>query len=179
MAVPHMRTERWGKMLLAAALAGWLCAVLLCNGLSYRNIVNYEVLYHGAADSWSRAISRGRAGRIGLLALRLLELAVVFGVTRSRVRRAGSLFLGAAAGFSGGMFCCLMVWSRGAAGGLLFLAAGFPQDLAYLPCLFLLLISGISERTVQKDRLFCVILFLTAAGIWMELYVSPLILKLF
>lgn len=174
-----MRTERWIRMLMAAVLAGWLGAVLLCNGLFYRNIVNYEVLYRGTAESWAQAAVRGRAGRICLLAVRLLETAAVFGMTRSRFRRAGSLLLGAAAGFSGGVFCCLMVWSRGAIGGLLFLAAGFPQDLAYLPCLFLLLISGISERPVQKDRLFCVILFLTAAGIWLELYINPLILKLF
>ena len=65
------------------------------------------------------------------------------------------------------------------AGGFLFLAAGFPQDLAYLPCLFLLLVSGRSDRTMQKDRFFCIILFLLAGGIWMELYVSPLIVKLF
>lgn len=50
------------------------------------------------------------------------------------------------------------------AGGFLFLAAGFPQDLAYLPCLFLLLVSGRSDRTVQKDRFFCIILFFAGGG---------------
>ncbi len=174
-----MRTERWEKILAVAILAGWLGAVLLCNGLFYRSIVNYEVLYQGTADAWARAAARGRAGRISLLAVRLLEAAAVFGITRSHFRRVGSLLLGAAAGFSGGMFCSLMVWSRGAVGGILFLAAGFPQDLAYLACCFLLLVSGISDRPVQKDRLFCVVLLLIAAGIWLELYISPLILKLF
>lgn len=174
-----MRLERSITVLAAAVLAGWLLAVLLCNGLFYRNIVNYEILYHGMAECWAEEAARNRAGRIHLLAVRVFQVAAVACITRSRLRRAGSLFLGTAIGFCGGVFLSLLVWSRGLAGGLLFLAAGFPQDLAYLPCLFLLLISGRSDRTVQKDRLFCIILFLLAGGIWLELYVSPLIVKLF
>ncbi len=174
-----MRLERSVSVLAAAVLAGWLFAVLLCNGLFYRDIVNYEVLYQGVADCWAKVPGRSRAGRISLLLVRVLQVATVYGVTHCRIRRAGSLFLGTAIGFCGGVFFSLLVWSRGMAGGFLFLAAGFPQDLAYLPCLFLLLVSGRSDRTVQKDRFFCIILFLLAGGIWMELYVSPLIVKLF
>lgn len=174
-----MRLERSVSVLAAAVLAGWLMAVLLCNALFYRNIVNYEVLYQGVADSWAKASERSRTDRISLLAVRVLQAAFVYGITRCRLRRAGSLFLGIAAGFGGGVLLSLLVWSRGMAGGFLFLAAGFPQDLAYLPCLFLLLVSGRSDRTVQKDRFFCIILFLLAGGIWLELYASPLIVKLF
>ena len=164
-----MRLERSITVLAAAVLAGWLLAVLLCNGLFYRNIVNYEILYHGMAECWAQAAVRSRTGKICLLAVRVLQVAAVACITCSRLRRTGSLFLGTA----------ILVWSCGMAGGFLFLAAGFPQDLAYLPCLFLLLVSGRSDRTVQKDRFFCIILFLLAGGIWMELYVSPLIVKLF
>ena len=39
-----MRLERSITVLAAAVLAGWLLAVLLCNGLFYRNIVNYEIM---------------------------------------------------------------------------------------------------------------------------------------
>ena len=174
-----MRLERSVSVLAAAVLAGWLFAVLLCNGLFYRDIVNYEVLYQGVADCWAKVSERSRAGRISLLLVRVLQAAALYGVTRCRIRRAGSLFLGTAVGFCGGVLLSLLVWSRGVSGGLLFLASGFPQDLAYLPCLFLLLIRGRSERSVQKERLFCITIFLLAAGIWMELYISPLILKLF
>ena len=174
-----MRLERSITVLAAAVLAGWLLAVLLCNGLFYRNIVNYEILYHGMADCWAQAAVRSRTGKICLLAVRVLQVAAVACITCSRLRRTGSLFLGTAIGFCGGVFFSLLVWSCGMAGGFLFLAAGFPQNLAYLPCLFLLLVSGRSDRTVQKDRFFCIILFLLAGGIWMELYVSPLIVKLF
>lgn len=174
-----MRLERSVTVLAAAVLAGWLMAVLLCNGLFYRDIVNYEVLYQGVADCWTKASERSRTGRISLLAVRVLQAAAVYGITRCRLRRAGSMFLGIAAGFCGGVFLSLLVWSRGVSGGLVFLASGFPQDLAYLPCLFMLLIRGRLERPVQKERLFCITIFLLAAGIWMELYISPLILKLF
>lgn len=174
-----MRLERSITVLAAAVLAGWLLAVLLCNGLFYRDIVNYEVLYQGMAGCWAKSSERGRTGQISLLALRVLQAAAVYGIMRCRIRRAGSLFLGIAAGFCGGVLLSLLVWSRGVSGGLLFLACGFPQDLAYLPCLFLLLIRGRSDRPVQKEHLFCITVFLLAAGIWMELYISPLILKLF
>lgn len=174
-----MRLERSVTVLAAAVLVGWLLAVLLCNGLFYRNIVNYEVLYQGMADCWAKVSERSRTGRISLLLVRGLQAAAVYGMTRCRLRRQGSLFLGAVIGFCGGLFLSLLVWSRGVSGGLLFLASGFPQDLAYLPGLFLLLIRGMSERPVQKERLFCITVFFLAAGIWMELYISPLILKLF
>lgn len=141
-----MRLERSITALAAAVLAGWLLAVLLCNGLFYRNIVNYEILYHGMAECWAQAAVRSRTRKICLLAVRVLQVAAVACITCSRLRRTGSLFLGTAIGFCGGVFFSLLVWSRGMAGGFLFLAAGFPQDLAYLPCLFLLLVSG-QDRT--------------------------------
>ena len=141
-----MRLERSITVLAAAVLAGWLLAVLLCNGLFYRNIVNYEILYHGMAECWAQAAVRSRTGKICLLAVRVLQVAAVACITCSRLRRTGSLFLGTAIGFCGGVFFSLLVWSCGMAGGFLFLAAGFPQDLAYLPCLFLLLVSGRSDR---------------------------------
>lgn len=179
MVVPCMRTERRIIILMAAIMAGWLCAVLMCNGLFYKNIVNYEVLYQGVAECWERSAERGRMARISLLVFRILEMSVIFVLTVSRFRRAASLFLGSAAGFSGGIFFSLLIWSCGVSGGLVFLAAGFPQNLAYLPCMFLLWMNGISDRMLQKDRLLCLILFLTAIGIWLELMISPLILKLF
>lgn len=128
-----MRLERSITVLAAAVLAGWLLAVLLCNGLFYRNIVNYEILYHGMAECWAQAAVRSRTGKICLLAVRVLQVAAVACITCSRLRRTGSLFLGTAIGFCGGVFFSLLVWSCGMAGGFLFLAAGFPQDLAYLP----------------------------------------------
>ncbi len=51
-----MRLERSITVLAAAVLAGWLLAVLLCNGLFYRDIVNYEVLYQGMAGCWAKVI---------------------------------------------------------------------------------------------------------------------------
>ena len=174
-----MRMERSLSVLAAAVLGGWLIAVLLCNALFYRNIVNYEVLYQGIAGCWSKGSELDRTRRLWLLAVRILQAAVVYVMMRSRLRRSASLFLGLAAGVCGGMLLSLLVWSRGVSGGFLFLASGFPQDLAYLPSFFLLLICGRSDRPVQKERLFCITIILLAAGIWMELYVSPLILKLF
>lgn len=159
-----MRLERSITVLAAAVLAGWLLAVLLCNGLFYRNIVNYEILYHGMAECWAQAAVRSRTGKICLLAVRVLQVAAVACITCSRLRRTGSLFLGTAIGFCGGVFFSLLVWSRGMAGGFLFLAAGFPQNLAYLPCLFLLLVSGRSDRTVQKDRFFASFCFCWRGG---------------
>mgnify|MGYP000559735503 CR=1 FL=1 len=47
-----MRMERSLSVLAAAVLGGWLIAVLLCNALFYRNIVNYdqEDLASGSSD---------------------------------------------------------------------------------------------------------------------------------
>ncbi|HBM46689.1 MULTISPECIES: hypothetical protein [unclassified Clostridium] len=177
MVVLLMRTDRFIITLAAAVFAGWLFAVLLCNGVFYKDIVNYEVLYGEMADYWSRVSLRGRADRVFLLVARFLEMAAVFAVTRCRFRKTGSLLLGILTGFYIGSNLSLFVWGRGIMGGVLFLVAGFPQDLAYLSCLFLLLFAGGSERPVQKDRLICITLFLLAAGIWLELYVNPLLLK--
>ena len=94
-----MRLERSITVLAAAVLAGWLLAVLLCNGLFYRNIVNYEILYHGMAECWAQAAVRSRTGKICLLAVRVLQVAAVACITCSRLRRTGSLFLGTAIGF--------------------------------------------------------------------------------
>ena len=58
-----MRLERSITVLAAAVLAGWLLAVLLCNGLFYRDIVNYEVLYQGMAGCWAKSSERGRTGQ--------------------------------------------------------------------------------------------------------------------
>lgn len=91
-----MRLERSITVLAAAVLAGWLLAVLLCNGLFYRNIVNYEILYHGMAECWAQAAVRSRTGKICLLAVRVLQVAAVACITCSRLRRTGSLFLGTA-----------------------------------------------------------------------------------
>ena len=161
-----MRLERSITVLAAAVLAGWLLAVLLCNGLFYRNIVNYEILYHGMAECWAQAAVRSRTGKICLLAvpgsaggssgLHYLQQASTDWKSVS-----GNCHLA----FAVEWFFSLLVWSCGMAGGFLFLAAGFPQDLAYLPCLFLLLVSGRSDRTVQKDlAFFASILFLLAGG---------------
>ena len=108
-----MRLERSITVLAAAVLAGWLLAVLLCNGLFYRNIVNYEILYHGMAECWAQAAVRSRTGKICLLAVRVLQVAAVACITCSRLRRTGSLFLGTAIGFCGGVFFSLLVWSCG------------------------------------------------------------------
>ena len=174
-----MRTDRAVMTLAIAALGGWLVSVMFCNWLFYNNIVNYEVLYRGVADSWSRALSRGRSGKISLLLIRILQVGVAAGITRSRFRRAGSLILGAGCGFGSGLFLTLLVWSLGLPGGAVFLGAGFPQALAYLPCIFVLLIGGYSGQPVQKDRLISVTVGLLAAGIWLELYANPFFLKLF
>lgn len=72
-----MRLERSITALAAAVLAGWLLAVLLCNGLFYRNIVNYEILYHGMAECWAQAAVRSRTRKICLLAVRVLQVAAV------------------------------------------------------------------------------------------------------
>ena len=104
-----MRLERSITALAAAVLAGWLLAVLLCNGLFYRNIVNYEILYHGMAECWAQAAVRSRTRKICLLAVRVLQVAAVACITCSRLRRTGSLFLGTAIGFCGGVFFSLLV----------------------------------------------------------------------
>ena len=96
-----MRLERSITALAAAVLAGWLLAVLLCNGVFYRNIVNYEILYHGMAECWAQAAVRSRTRKICLLAVRVLQVAAVACITCSRLRRTGSLFLGTAIGFGG------------------------------------------------------------------------------
>ena len=114
-----MRLERSITAVAAAVLAGWLLAVVLCNGLFYRNIVNYEILYHGMAECWAQADVRSRTRKICLLAVRVLQVAAVACITCSRLRRTGSLFLGTAIGFCGGVFFSLLVWSRGMAGGFL------------------------------------------------------------
>lgn len=93
-----MRMERSLSVLAAAVLGGWLIAVLLCNVLFYRNIVNYEVLYQGIAGCWSKGSELDRTRRIWLLAVRILQAAVVYVMMRSRLRRSASLFLGLAAG---------------------------------------------------------------------------------
>ena len=107
-----MRMERSLSVLAAAVLGGWLIAVLLCNALFYRNIVNYEVLYQGIAGCWSKGSELDRTRRIWLLAVRILQAAVVYVMMRSRLRRSASLFLGLAAGVCGGMLLSLLVWSR-------------------------------------------------------------------
>ena len=129
-----MRLERSITVLAAAVLAGWLLAVLLCNGLFYRNIVNYEILYHGMAECWAQAVVRSRTGKICLLAVRVLQVAAVACITCSRLRRTGSLFLGTAIGFCGGVFFSLLVWPRH--GRRLFVSGGrFPSGsgLSALP----------------------------------------------
>ena len=90
MVVLLMRTDRFIITLAAAVFAGWLFAVLLCNGVFYKDIVNYEVLYGEMADYWSRVSLRGRADRVFLLVARFLEMAAVFAVTRCRFRKTGS-----------------------------------------------------------------------------------------
>lgn len=82
-----MRMERSLSVLAAAVLGGWLIAVLLCNALFYRNIVNYEVLYQGIAGCWSKGSELDRTRRIWLLAVRILQAAVVYVMMRSRLRR--------------------------------------------------------------------------------------------
>ncbi len=172
-----MRLERSITVLAAAVLAGWLLAVLLCNGLFYRNIVNYEILYHGMAECWAQAAVRSRTGKICLLAVRVLQVAAVACITCSRLRRTGSLFLGTAIGFCGGVFFSLLVWSCGMAGGFCFWR---PVSLRiWLICLACSCFWSVEDRTGLCRRTgFCIILF-CCRGIWMELYVSPLSVKLF
>ena len=172
-----MRTDSSGRMFAAAVFFGWLFAVLSCNGFFYKNIINYEILYRGITDYWRHASMRNRTDRIVLLLLRFLEMTAVFAVTRCRHRKAGSLLLAALFSFAGGMNFVIFIWSCGLAGGILFLVSGFPQNLAYLVCLFFLLFSGWSDRPVKKDRLISMTVFLLAVGIWMELYVNPLLVK--
>ena len=174
-----MRLDRSVFALAAAGCFGWLSAVLLCNWLFYAGIINYGILYEGTVRYWAEMSERGKWDRIRLLAVRMAEMGAVFTVTRFRFRRAGSLFAGVAAGFAGGSFFTLLVWSRGVSGAFVFLASGFPQNLAYLPCLFLLLIAGVSERSAKKERLITITSVLLAAGIWLELCLNSLIVKLF
>ena len=108
-----MRLERSITVLAAAVLAGWLLAVLLCNGLFYRNIVNYEILYHGMAECWAQAAVRSRTRKICLLAVRVLQVAAVACITCSRLRRTGSLFWELPLDFA--VECFSVFWSGAAA----------------------------------------------------------------
>lgn len=174
-----MRTDRFWTALAAAALVGWIVSVLLCNWTFYTGIVNYEVLYQRVAACWDRALLLEKWERLRILAVRLLEMAGVAAVSRCRVRKAGSFLILFLVGFCGGMSLSLLVWSRGILGALLFLGAGFPQDLCYLLCIVLLLSKGCTRSMPSKERFFCATVFLLAAGILLELYVNPLLVRLF
>lgn len=174
-----MRTDRFWTALAAAALVGWIISVLLCNWTFYTGIVNYEVLYRNVAACWDRALLLGTWDRLRILAIRLLEMAGVAAVARCQFRKAGSFLVLFFIGFGGGMFLSLLVWSRGIVGVLLFLGAGFPQNLCYLLCIILLLSKGCTRSMPSKERFFCVTVFLFASGILLELYVNPLLVRLF
>lgn len=156
--------ERSLSVLVAAVLGGWLIAVLLCNALFYRNVVNYEVLYREwrllGEGIWAGPYQEDLAsGSSGCRQQSSMSRAA------SEIQNwpATPDLLGFECSWSAGM-------EPGVSGGFLFLASGFPQDLAYLPSFFLLLICGRSDRPVQKrTSYFNITIILLAAGIWMEL----------
>lgn len=160
-------------------ILGWLTAAVLANRLFASGIVSYEVLYDSLRQGWSLAAERGFAVVLRVLVLRVLGFLAILWMLNSRGRQAGIRFLLFVFGLSAGLSLVLMTWCRGMLGLVLFLMAGFPQELFYLSALGILFYRYAFVRETMKIRFWGTVVLLFLLGILCEIWINPMITKYF
>lgn len=115
-----------------------------------------------------------------LLRLRLIPLAVLAALSFTRVRKLSVILFLVWTGISGGILISSAAADQGIQGCLLCVTALFPQFLFYIPAFIVLLWYSYSLPQIHWNRQKTIfIALMMSLGIITELYVNPVLVKLF
>lgn len=174
----------------------------ICGGVVLANLINSEWL-SGTEFLEESALFQARYAAIDNLSLFLCLLGQRLGAAVLLILLS-TTFLGLAAvwfyalryGFSLGILIAALFAEQGIKGLLLLLAGLFPQILLYVPAWVLLLalaertcrrlyymngnegLSGLKRMGIHLSAQTGLLLFVLAAGCWLEAYVNPVLLRL-
>lgn len=157
---------------------GIVLSTAAANKIFAARLADYQLLYKNLCRGWERLASGETPAVIKTVGARLLQSAGIAAVCRreGHLRDAGIPGVLLFAGITFGYLLVLFTWCRGIFGILLFLAAGFPHMLCYGAAWGILILRGLSGYEIRRFRFWGAVGGLTAAGIFLEIYVHPVVL---
>lgn len=157
---------------------GIILATAAANKIFSAQLADYRQLYKNLCRGWERLAAGDVFSIVRTVVVRLLQSAGIAAVCRKQgwVREIGIPGVLLFAGMAFGYLLVLLTWCRGIYGILLFLAAGFPHMPVYGAAWGILILRGLSGYEVRRLRFWGAVGGLTAAGIFLEIYVRPVVL---
>lgn len=157
---------------------GIVLATAAFNKIFAAGLADYQKLYGNLCRGWERLSQGDVFAIVRTIGVRLLQSAGIGAVCRrqGRLRDIGIPGVLLFAGISVGYLLVLLTWCRGIYGIWLFLAAGFPHMLCYGAAWGLLILRGLSGWEIRRFRFWGAVGVLAAAGIFLEIYVHPVVL---
>lgn len=157
---------------------GIVLATAAANKIFAARLADYQLLYQELCRGWESLADGNRLSIAKTILVRLLQSAVITAVCRKtgRLRNIGTPAVLLFAGLACGYLLVLLTWCRGIFGILLFLAAGFPHMFCYGLAWGILVLRGLSGYEIRRFRFWGAVGGLIAAGMFLEIYMHPVIL---
>ena len=156
-----MKMFRTGKQLLAFFMPGFLLGIIYVNFIAKKYMSETVIFWY-------------------LLRLRVLPLLVLGGLSMTKARRISAALFLVWTGITGGILISDAALNMGIRGSILCVVALLPQFLLYVPAYLVILMYCWMAPGSRWNRQKTVFVVLTmSAGILLELYVNPVLLKIF
>lgn len=166
------------KQLPALFIPGFLIGILYANFIVNRQIASPDIFSEYFLKQYAVADIVPGEYFFYLIRVRLVPFFLVFGLAFTKFRKLSAWAVVLWTGFSGGMILTMASVSVGIKGILLCIIGILPQFLLYIPAYAVLVLHCLAypkSRWNSQKTFF--ILGMTAAGILLELYVNPLLVR--
>lgn len=175
-----MRIFRTRKQFLVFFMPGFLLGILYVNFIAKNYMAEQGIFSEYFLNQFRSSHVEIREYIWYLLRLRAVPFLVLIGLSFTRVKKAAAVLFLCWTGISFGILVSAAVLSMGLKGSLLCVAGLFPQFLFYVPAYLVLLWHCYMLPQSGWNRQKTVFMALMmAVGIVLELYVNPILVKIF
>ena len=175
-----MKMFRTGKQLLAFFMPGFLLGIIYVNFIAKKYMAEPVIFSDYFLEQFAGMKIEEKEYIWYLLRLRVLPLLVLGGLSMTKARRISAALFLVWTGITGGILISDAALNMGIRGSILCVVALLPQFLLYGPADLVILMYGWMAPGSRWNRQKTVFVVLTmSAGILLELYVNPVLLKIF
>ena len=176
MRVFHLRK----KQFLAFFMPGFFLGIIYVNFIARKYMAEPGIFSDYFLTQFDSVQIDIREYLLYLLRLRLAPLFALAALSFTKARKASAVLFLVWTGFSGGVLISSAAAGLGIKGSLLCVTALFPQFLCYIPAYLILLWYCYSAPQVRWNRQKTIFVILAmAVGLILELYVNPVLIKMF
>ncbi len=175
-----MKTLHSKRQLAALFMPGFILGIVYVNFLVKKYPSNPEIFGDRFFSVYQNTEIIAGEFIFYLIRVRIIPFLLLLSLVFTHVRKISAALYTAWTGFSCGMMLTVAVLEKGILGCIFCLAAIFPQFLCYVPAYFIVIWYGYTfpkNRWNIQKTIFVLISMI--AGILLELYVNPVILKTF